>query len=197
MIPAELLARPGDSIREKYKRLAEWIDAQKLKSSDHRVYVSQTGDGQTVRMVQDAPIILTPLKVSLVANRYYRVSEGYINGRLPMIQPANGNLQSIVNEDGVLHHPARLPTDRPILVVAEVKFKGDLSLDTVTITTKLPKKLLRTGTANYSSAGSGSITGHIPLAFLRKNAFIQFTLHNLQVRAYRDGSRPRVIYWPA
>lgn len=197
MIPVPLLANPGDSILEKYRQLSAWIEEQRLKSSDSRVTISPSGDGQTVRMVQSAPVIVTPLRVSSSGAGLFRVSEGYINGRLPMIQPAKGGLQPIVNEDGVLHDPARLPTDRPILVVAEVKFKGDLSLDTVTITTKLPKELLRTGTANYSSAGSGSITGHIPLAFLRKNAFSQFTLHNLQVRAYRDGARPRVIYWPA
>lgn len=193
----ELQARPGEDIREKYTRLLRHIEAQRLVSTDDRVLITATPNGQHVTMAQRGPSIPIPLQVSQVGRDAFRVAEGYINGRLPLVPTISAGEQPLVDPDGVPHAPARLPLDRPILVVAEVKFRGDLTLASVKITTKRPTELLRTGTANYVAEGPGELTGHIPLAFNRGGRFLQFTLHNLQVRAYTDNNVRRVIYWPA
>ena len=194
-IPSELLASPGDSIRQKYTQLLAWIDAQKMISQDDRVTTNQTPNGQFVVMNQRPPSIVTPLQVAQSGKDGFIVREGYINGRLPVILNKQGQEEPLVDPDGLPHKPAKLPTDRPILVVAEVTFTQTLALEKVLITTKKPNELLRTGAANYST-GTGKITGHIPLAFNRSGAFIQFTLHNLQARAYLNEGQRRVIYWP-
>ena len=194
-IPSELLASPGDSIRQKYTQLLAWIDAQKLVSQDDRVTTNQTPNGQFVVMNQRPPSIVTPLQVGQSGKDGFVVREGYINGRLPVIVNKQGQEEPLVDPDGLPHKPAKLPPDRPILVVAEVTFTQTLALEKVLITTKKPNELLRTGAANYST-GTGKITGHIPLAFNRSGAFIQFTLHNLQARAYLNEGQRRVIYWP-
>lgn len=194
---ADLQALPGDSILEKYNRLLRHIEAQRLVSTDDRVLITATPNGQHVTVAQRGPSVPIPLQVRQIGTDQFGLSEGYINGRLPLIQTISQGEKPLVDKDGVPHEPARLPLDRPILVVAEVKFRGDFSLESVKIITKRPAEMLRTGTANYVAAGAGQITGHIPLAFNRKSRFIQFTLHNLQVRAYQDGNTRRVIYWPA
>ena len=194
-IPSELLASPGDSIRQKYTQLLAWIDAQKLVSQDDRVTTNQTPNGQFVVMNQRPPSIVTPLQVAQSGKDGFVVREGYVNGRLPLILNKQGQEEPLVDPDGLPHKPAKLPPDRPILVVAEVTFTQTLALEKVLITTKKPNELLRTGAANYST-GTGKITGHIPLAFNRSGAFIQFTLHNLQARAYLNEGQRRVIYWP-
>lgn len=194
--PAELRAQPGDNILEKYHALLRHIEAQRLVGTDDRVLITPTAHGQHVSVTQRPPSVPIPLQVRQIGARSFSVAEGYINGRLPLIMTNQGE-RPLVDEDGVPHLPARLPPDRPILVVAEVKFKGDFSLESIKITTKLPRELIRTGTANYAAAGQGTITGHIPLAFNRRGRFLQFTLHNLQVRAYQDGGTRRIIYWPA
>ena len=194
-IPSELLASPGDSIRQKYTQLLAWIDAQKMISQDDRVTTNQTPNGQFVLMNQRPPSIVTPLQVAQSGKDGFVVREGYVNGRLPVILNKQGQEEPLVDPDGQPHKPAKLPPDRPILVVAEVTFTDALALEKVLITTKKPNELLRTGAANYST-GTGKITGHIPLAFNRSGAFIQFTLHNLQARAYLNEGQRRVIYWP-
>ena len=194
-IPSELLASPGDSIRQKYTQLLAWIDAQKMISQDDRVTTNQTPNGQFVVMNQRPPSIVTPLQVAQSGKDGFVVREGYVNGRLPVIVNKQGQEEPLVDPDGLPHKPAKLPPDRPILVVAEVTFTQTLALEKVLITTKKPNELLRTGAANYST-GTGKITGHIPLAFNRSGAFIQFTLHNLQARAYENEGQRRVIYWP-
>lgn len=194
-IPSELLASPGDSIRQKYTQLLAWIDAQKMISQDDRVTTNQTPNGQFVVMNQRPPSIVTPLQVAQSGKDGFVVREGYVNGRLPVILNKQGQEEPLVDPDGLPHKPAKLPPDRPILVVAEVTFTQTLALEKVLITTKKPNELLRTGAANYST-GTGKITGHIPLAFNRSGAFIQFTLHNLQARAYLNEGQRRVIYWP-
>ena len=194
-IPSELLASPGDSIRQKYTQLLAWIDAQKIISQDDRVTTNQTPNGQFVVMNQRPPSIVTPLQVAQSGKDGFVVREGYVNGRLPVIVNKQGQEEPLVDPDGQPHKPAKLPPDRPILVVAEVTFTDALALEKVLITTKKPNELLRTGAANYST-GTGKITGHIPLAFNRSGAFIQFTLHNLQARAYLNEGQRRVIYWP-
>lgn len=194
-IPSELLASPGDSIRQKYTQLLAWIDAQKLVSQDDRVTTNQTPNGQFVVMNQRPPSIVTPLQVGQSGKDGFVVREGYVNGRLPLILNKQGQEEPLVDPDGQPHKPAKLPPDRPILVVAEVTFTQTLALEKVLITTKKPNELLRTGAANYST-GTGKVTGHIPLAFNRSGTFIQFTLHNLQARAYLNEGQRRVIYWP-
>ena len=194
-IPSELLASPGDSIRQKYTQLLAWIDAQKLVSQDDRVTTNQTPNGQFVVMNQRPPSVVTPLQVAQSGKDGYVVREGYVNGRLPVIVNKQGQEEPLVDPDGQPHKPAKLPPDWPILVVAELTFTQTLALEKVLITTKKPNELLRTGAANYST-GTGKITGHIPLAFNRSGAFIQFTLHNLQARAYLNEGQRRVIYWP-
>jgi len=194
-IPSELLASPGDSIRQKYTQLLAWIDAQKMFSQDDRVTTNQTPNGQFVVMNQRPPSIVTPLQVAQSGKDGFVVREGYVNGRLPLIANKQGQEEPLVDPDGQPHKPAKLPPDRPILVVAEVTFTQTLALEKVLITTKKPNELLRTGAANYSTS-TGKVTGHIPLAFNRSGTFIQFTLHNLQARAYLNEGQRRVIYWP-
>lgn len=193
----ELEATPGDNIRQKYNRLVRHIEGHRLISTDDRVFITPTPNGQHVTVAQRGPSVPIPLQVRQIGSKAFGVAEGFINGRLPLIQTIRQGEQPLVDADGAPHAPAQLPSDRPILVVAEVKFKGDLSLESVKITTQRPENLIRTGTANYIAEGEGLITGHIPLAFCRANRFIQFTLHNLQVRAYQDGGVRRIIYWPA
>lgn len=194
-IPSELLASPGDSIRQKYTQLLAWIDAQKMFSQDDRVTTNQTPNGQFVVMNQRPPSIVTPLQVAQSGKDGFVVREGYVNGRLPLIANKQGQEEPLVDPDGQPHKPAKLPPDRPILVVAEVTFTQTLALEKVLITTKKPNELLRTGAANYSTS-TGKVTGHIPLAFNRSGTFIQFTLHNLQALAYLNEGQRRVIYWP-
>lgn len=194
-IPSELLASPGDSIRQKYTQLLAWIDAQKMISQDDRVTTNQTPNGQFVVMNQRPPSIVTPLQVAQSGKDGFVVREGYVNGRLPVILNKQGQEGPLVDPDGQPHKPAKLPPDRPILVVAEVTFTQTLALEKVLITTKKPNELLRTGAANYSTS-TGKVTGHIPLAFNRSGTFIQFALHNLQARAYLNEGQRRVIYWP-
>lgn len=197
MTPPGLLANPGDNILEKYRQLERWIDAQKISSQDELIQLTQTPTGQKAHYVGHKISVVTPLLVSQSGPLGYVVREGYVNGRLPVITPIRGEEQPLVDANGVSHSPASLPGKRPILVVAEVQFSGNFSLQSVKITTKEPSELLRTGVANYVSEGKGVITGHIPLAFNRGNRFIQFVRHNLQVRAYADAGTRRVIYWPA
>lgn len=193
-IPSELKAERGDDVRTHYDQLARWLDAQKLVSQDDRVLIHQTSQGQHVTLAQRPPSIVTPLQVRQSGSDFYSVSEGYVNGRLPVIASLRGEIP-LVDEDGVPHAASRLPKIRPLVVVAEVTFTPALNLDKVLITTKQPAELLRTGTADISA--EGAITGHIPLAFSRGGQFFQFTLHNLQARAFTDNGRPRVIYWPS
>lgn len=192
--PAELKAAPGDSIRRRYNQLVAWIDGQRIISHDDRVHVHQTPNGQHVTLTQRPPSIVIPLQVRTSGSDLFSVAEGYINGRLPLILTRGGQEVPLVDEDGVPHAAARLPADRPLVVTAEVSFKEDLSLDKILIVTKKPAELKRTGSAEISGK---TLKGHIPLAFIRGSVFYQFTLHNLQARAYRDAGTPRMIYWPA
>lgn len=192
--PAELKAAPGDGIRRRYNQLVDWIDAQKIISHDDRITVHQTPNGQHVTLTQRPPAIVIPLQVRASGVESFSVAEGYINGRLPLIVTRSGQEVPLVDEDGVPHAAARLPADRPLVVTAEVSFKEDLSLDKILIVAKKPAELKRTGVAEVSNK---SLIGHIPLAFIRGSVFYQFTLHNLQVRAYLDNATPRIIYWPA
>jgi hypothetical protein len=194
MISETIKARRGDSTLEKYGLLTKFLDGQALMSGDDRVIVTQTGKGQEVVLAQPRPSIVTPLQVSLSGSDRFRVSEGYVNGRLPMVKTDQGE-EPVVDEDGVPHAPARLPTTRPIVVVAEVTFKDDLAFDKVVITTRPPGEIKRLGSADISE--KGKLKGHIPLAFLRGARFVQFTLHNLQARAYRRLGTARILYWPA
>lgn len=121
---ADLRAQPGDNIREKYDRLLRHIEAQRLVSTDDRIVITATPNGQHVTVAQRGPSVPIPLQVSQVGNEAFMVAEGYINGRLPLVQTIRQGEKPLVDEDGIPHAPARLPMDRPILVVAEVKFKG-------------------------------------------------------------------------
>jgi hypothetical protein len=195
-VPSELEAKPGDDIRTRYRQLLAWIDAQKLITTDPRVHIHQTANGQHVHMTQPSPTVTLPLQVRLAGTKFFNVSEGYINGRLPKIQPSSGDLQEIVDPDGKTAPPAKLPPGRPLLFVARVVFNADLSFKEAVIETAEPTQVPRTGSADYSVTGS-TITGKVPLAFIRKTTVIPFVMHNLQVRAYGSAGNYRVIYWPA
>jgi hypothetical protein len=190
MIPSELKAEKGDKILPKFKKLVSWIESQRLVSVDDRVTISTTPNGTHVSMVDRPPSIVTPLQLRLNGKGFFSITEGYINGKLPKI----GN-QDIVNPDGISAPPTKLPVVRPILVCASVKFDNNYKLITSEIVCKEPKEIPRAGSANYL-IDDKSITGLIPLAFLRRDIFIQFVTHNLQVRAYTHNGSYRIIYWP-
>jgi len=196
MIPAELKAESGDKILPKFKKLVAWIDSQRLVSVDDRVLINSTPNGQHVSMVDRPPTISTPLQVRFNGTKFFSVSEGYINGKLPQIKPSTGALQDIVDLDGVPAPPAKLPQERPILVCALVTFTETFTLKSSEIVYRKPSEIPRTGSANYATTDK-TISGLIPLAYLRRNNFIQFVTHNLQVRAYLHNGSHRVIYWPA
>jgi len=196
MIPNELKAESGDKILPKFKKLVAWIDSQRLVSVDDRVVINSTPNGSLVSMVDRPPTISTPLQVRLSGTKFFSVSEGYINGKLPQIKPSTGQLQEIVNPDGLSAPPAKLPAERPILVCALVTFTEKFTIKSSEIVCKKPNEIPRAGSANYA-AKDKTISGLIPLAYLRKNNFIQFVTHNLQVRAYLHNGSHRVIYWPA
>jgi hypothetical protein len=196
MIPAALQAKTGEKILPKFKELVKWIDSQRLVSVDDRVTINTTPNGSLVSMVDRPPSISTPLEIRLTGLDKVTISEGYINGRLPKIKPVTGDLQNIVNADGIAAPPARLPTKRPIVVCALVIFDKLFKLETAEIVYEEPQKMPRTGSANYS-IDSKLISGLIPLAYLRSNRFIQFVTHNIQVRAFLHNGSYRIIYWPA
>ena len=196
MIPDELQADKGDKILPKFKKLVAYIDAQRLVSVDERVLINTTSNGTYVSMVDRPPSMVTPLQVRLSGTKFFSVGEGYINGKLPKIKPSNGQLQEIVDPDGIPAPPAKLPPDRPILICALVIFDEFFKLVSSEIVYEKPDKILRTGSANYSIA-SKIISGVIPLAFMRATNLTQFVTHNLQVRAYLHNGSHRIIYWPA
>jgi len=196
MIPDELKADKGDKILPKFKKLVAWIDSQRLVSVDDRVLINSTPNGSLVSMVDRPPTISTPLQVRFNGTKFFSISEGYINGKLPQIKPSTGELQDIVDPDGVPAPPAKLPEERPILVCALVVFDETYKLKSSEIVWRKPDEIQRTGSANYA-AKDKTTSGLIPLAYLRKNNFIQFVTHNLQVRAYVHNGSHRVIYWPA
>ena len=195
-IPSELLASPGDSIRQKYTQLLAWIDAQKLISHDDRVTTDQTPNGQFVVMNQRPPSIVTPLQVGQSGKDGFVVREGYINGRLPVIKNKQGQEEPLVNPDGQSHKPAELPTERPLLVCAEVIFDKEYKIESCEIVTKKPSEVPRTGSANLA-INAEKMTGLIPLAFIRKTTFFQFVTHNIQVRAFEHAQIKTIIYYPA
>lgn len=195
MIPADLQARKGEKILPKFRELVRWIDSQRLVSVDDRVLINTTGNGTLVSMVDRPPSISTPLEARPAGAANFTISEGYINGKLPKIKPSNGDLQDIVDPDGVPAPSAKLPTTRPTMICAKVIFDKDFKLKSSEIIYEDPKKILRSGSANYSTENK-EITGLIPLAFLRKDRFIQFVSHNIQVRAFLHNGSYRVIYWP-
>jgi hypothetical protein len=196
MIPAEIYAQPGDKIFPKFKKLVAWIDSQRLVSVDDRVAINTTPNGSHVAMVDQPPSIATPLQARFSGTKFFSVSEGYINGKLPQIKPSTGALQDIIDPDGLPALPAKLLPERPLLICALVIFDETYKLKSSEIVCKKPTEIPRTGSANYASKDK-TISGLIPLAYLRKNNFIQFVTHNLQVRAYFHRGTHRVIYWPA
>lgn len=196
MIPDELKAEAGDKILPKFKKLVAWIDSQRLVSVDDRVLINSTPNGTHVAMVDRPPSITTPLQVRFNGDKFFSVGEGYINGKLPKIKPSNGQLQDIVDPDGVPAPPAKLPQERPILVCVLVTFTETFSLKSSEIVTRKPTEIPRTGSADYA-AKDKTTSALIPLAYMRKDNFTQFVTHNLQVRAYLHNGSHRVIYWPA
>jgi hypothetical protein len=147
-------------------------------------------------MVDRPPTISTPLQVRFNGDKFFSVGEGYINGKLPQIKPSNGQLQDIVDPDGVPAPPAKLPQERPIIICAQVVFDESYKLKSSEIVSRKPSEIPRTGSADYA-AKDKTISALIPLAYMRKDNFIQFVTHNLQVRAYLHNGSHRVIYWPA
>ena len=196
MIPASLKAKRGDKILPKFNELLQYIDSQRLLSVDSRVNINTTPNGSLVSMISGPPSIATPLQVRLSGTKFFSVGEGYINGKLPQIKPANGQLQDIVDPDGIPAPPAKLPETRPILVCAKIIFDNEYRLKSSEIVTEIPSKIPRSGSADYAAAEK-TITGLIPIAYLRSNNFIQFVTHNIQVRAFIHNGSHRVIYWPA
>jgi len=196
MIPDSLQAKPGEKILPKFRQLVKWIDSQRLVSADDRVAINYTPNGTEVTMLNRPPTIMTPLKVMLSGLDRVTISEGYINGRLPKIKPAAGDLKEIVDANGISTQSARLPEKRPIVVCALVIFDKLFKLDHAEIVYEEPQKIPRAGSANYS-IDSKLISGLIPLAYLRTSQFIQFVTHNIQVRAFLHNGSYRIIYWPA
>jgi hypothetical protein len=134
--------------------------------------------------------------VRLSGSKFFTISEGFINGKLPKIKPASGELQEIVNPDGVSAPPSRLPQKRPIVICALVVFDKSFKLERAEIVYEEPQKIPRTGSANYIVENK-QVTGLIPLAYLRSNRFFQFVTHNIQVRAFLHNETHRIIYWPS
>jgi hypothetical protein len=196
MIPQELEAKSGEKILPKFRKLIQWIDSQKLVSVDERISLNTTPNGTMVSVVDRPPSIVTPLLVRLSGTKFFSVVEGYINGKLPQIKPSNGQLQDIIDPDGIPALPAKLPTERPIMICASVVFDDSYRFESSEILCVSPAKIPRAGSANYS-AQTQQITGLIPLAFIRSTSLVQFVTHNLQVRAFNYNGTRRVIYWPA
>ena len=196
MIPRELEAQAGEKILPKFRKLIQWIDAQRLASVDERVSVNITPNGTLVSVVDRPPSIVTPLLVRLTGTQYFSIVEGFINGKLPQIKSKNGQLQDIVDPDGNPAPPARLPAVRPIMICALVKFDDAYRLKSSEIVCESPNAIPRAGSANYSAA-TQEISGLIPLAYMRANSLVQFVTHNLQVRAFLSNGTRRIIYWPA
>ncbi len=195
MYPDMLKARPGDSIRQKYEQLRDWVVSSKMMSRDIRVIVNQTDKGQQVYMRQDPPSVTFPFEVTRTG-RGFAVGEGFINGILPKIKTKSGSEVEIVDPDGVPAPPADLPQFRPLIVCAEVVFDKDFKLEKATIVVRRPTEIPRAGSANLAIQAT-KMTGLIPLAFMRSSKFTQFVFHNLQVRAFENQEVKTIIYYPS
>lgn len=196
MIPYDLKAAKGDKILPKFTKLVAHIDALRMLSTDPRVTINYTSNGTFVHMVNRPPSIITPFQVRLSGTKFYSVGEGYINGKLPQIKPSQGDLQDIVDPDGIPAPPAKLTEDRPILVCAQVTFNAEFVFKSAEIVLRKQADVPRAGSADFAEKDK-TTSALIPLAFMRSNRFIQFVTHNLQVRSYLHNGSRRVLYWPA
>jgi hypothetical protein len=51
MIPANLKAKAGDKILDKFRALVAYIDTQKILSTDDRVQINETGNGTNITLL--------------------------------------------------------------------------------------------------------------------------------------------------
>jgi len=221
MIPANLKAKAGDKILEKFRALVAHIDTQKALSVDDRVQINETGNGTNITLLPNSTSLnfTYPLKINLLSNTQYRVSEGYVNNQLPKIRTKNNPiLQDILDiEKGIgfiaNSNPPRGINEKWLFCVVFLASGGPDDPTGIVITyidclnaqqiedQKIKMEDLVLG-APYAPRAVDKSVGlrefYVPLAFMRADRVLhQFTMHNVYLRPYKVGIQHRVVFWPA
>lgn len=217
MIPANLKAKAGDKILEKFRALVAYIDTQKALSVDDRVLINETGNGTNITLLPN-PTTLNftyPLKILLLSDNQYRVSEGYVNNVSPYIRTRNSPiLQDILdNEKGIgfiaNSSPPRGIIEMWLFCVVFLQGKGSdfraVYIDCLNAQQMREQKIiieeLVLGSPHRPRAIDKAIglrEFYVPLAFMRADRVLhQFTMHNVSLRPYNAGLAHRVVFWPA
>ena len=221
MIPTNLRAKAGDKILEKFRALVAYIDAQKVLSVDDRVQINETGNGTNITLLPN-PTSLNfayPLKISLLSNTQYRVSEGYVNNVSPKIKTKNSpSLKDILDIEkgiGVIANskPSRGITEIWLFCVVflqggAVGEPGEFNavyIDCLNAQQledqNIKIKELVLGAPHRPRAiddADGKREFYVPLAFMKTDRVLhQFTMHNVYLRPYNAGPAHRVVFWPA
>jgi hypothetical protein len=216
MIPNDLLAQPGDKILGKFKKLVAYIDAQKALSTDERVQINETPNGTQIMLLPKGGNLSFehPFKIKLEGRNAFRVSEGYVNNKLPLIRTRGINgkiLHNILSEtDGVGIIPSNLerPDTQWIFVCTILVTSGNEELVAYIecINSELAEKqqilmeemvLGKSHLPRNVDFFVGQREFYVPMAFMRTDRVIHnFTWHNIYYRTYKIGATNRVIFWP-
>jgi hypothetical protein len=221
MIPTNLQAKAGDKILDKFRALVAYIDTQKILSSDDRIQINETGNGTNITLLPNAaPLNFAyPLKINLLSDKQYFVSEGYVNNGSPKIKTANTpSLQDILTEGknrGIIKYsiPPRGKLEQWLFCVVFLQETTQAGVDffTAVYIDCLNSQEIETQAINLSEIvlggpyaprpiddQKGKREFYVPLAFMRADRVLhQFTMHNVYLRPYKVGAQHRVVFWPA
>ena len=221
MIPANLKAKAGDKILDKFRALVAYIDTQKILSTDDRVQINETGNGTNITLLPNPEFLnfSYPLKINLLSNTQYRVSEGYVNNQSPKIRTKNSPvLHDILNlEKGIgFIANSNPPKGNSEIWLFCVVFLDSASPDyptkiEVSYIDCLNSQQLQDQKIKIEELVLGAphpprpvdqYNGlrefYVPLAFMRADRVLhQFTMHNVYLRPYKVGVQHRVVFWPA
>jgi len=221
MIPANLKAKAGDKILDKFRALVAYIDTQKILSTDDRVQINETGNGTNITLLpQIGSVSFTyPLKITLLSDKEYQVSEGYVNNEIAKIKTKNRpQIQSILEEGknrGIIEkNPDSMGAFSMwlfcVVFLQDNAANGTTSFTAVYIDCLNSAEMLKQGIILSELVLGGphppreidSLKGkrefYVPLAYMRADRILhQFTMHNVYLRPYKVGAQHRVVFWPA
>jgi hypothetical protein len=221
MIPANLRAKAGDKILEKFRALVSYIDAQKVLSVDSRVLINETGNGTNIPLLPQigSASFTYPLKITLLSDKEYQVSEGYVNNELPKIKTKNKpKLQGILTDEknrGIIEKNQDSSGALSMWLFCVVFLQdegadGTTSFTAIYIDCLNYDEMLKQGInlpelvlgGSHAPREIDNLKGkrefYVPLAFMRADRILhQFTMHNVYLRPYNVGTQKRVSFWPA
>jgi len=222
MIPTRLRALKGDNILEKFNGLVAYVDSQKALSTDNRVQINETSNGTNITLLPEFSALnfAYPLKINLLSDKLYTVSEGYVNNESPKIK--TGNTPQLVD---ILHEgknkglikpsiPPKGPDEQWLFCVVILQdTTGPASLDRINAIyidclnsqeiheqeIIIPDMVLGGPHPARAIDGlNGKREFYVPLAFMNADRVLhQFTMHNVYLRPYKVGTQHRVVFWPA